>query len=146
MSKIEVSSLELKAGFRAPVGHIFEAFTNEGMMSGYTQSPCKLDVKEGGAFSQFGGSVTGEFTKITKPSELQMKWRFKEWDSEHYSLVTIKFEPLDSSSTKLTLTQTNIPHADKFGHHGVVEKVTQGWDTFFFQRIQKILGYAKLEV
>lgn len=104
-------------------------------MSGYTQSPCKIDAKEGGEFSLFNGSITGKITKLTA-NELCEDWRFKEWDENVYSQVRIQLEAVDSSSTKLTLTQTNIPHADKYGNHGVVPKVEQGWQNFFWLRIQ----------
>jgi len=104
-------------------------------MSGYTQSPCKIDAKEGGEFSLFNGSITGKITKLTA-NELCEDWRFKEWDDGVYSQVRIQLEAVDSSSTKLTLTQTNIPHADKYGNHGVVPKVEQGWQNFFWLRIQ----------
>lgn len=104
-------------------------------MSGYTQSPCQIDAKEGGEFSLFNGSITGRITKLTA-DELCEDWRFKEWEEGAYSQVRIQLEAVDSSSTKLTLTQTNIPHADKYGNHGVVPKVEQGWQNFFWIRIQ----------
>jgi activator of HSP90 ATPase len=135
MSKIELSDITQTAGFRAPPSYIYEALTNEKQMSGYTQTPCTLDVKEGGSFSIFGGSVTGKYTKVS-PNELQYTWRFKEWADDQYSQVKITLEAVDSSSTKLTLTQTGIPHLDRYGNAGQVEKVEQGWQTFFWLRIQ----------
>ena len=92
------------------------------------QARCELSL--------FGGSVTGKYTKLSPPNELVFTWKMKEWSVE--STVTIKLESVDESSTKLTLTQTNVPHLDSYENAGQVAKVEQGWQNYYWSRIQKI--------
>ncbi len=90
MSAVDFSDIELTAGFRAPVGHIFEALTNEKLISGYTQAPAKFEAKEGGAVSYFNGSIEAKVLSLKQPNEIQLQWRFKEWVEGTNSIVTIK--------------------------------------------------------
>jgi len=44
------------------------------------------------------------------------------------------------------LKQTQIPIADKFGNRDLPEKVKIGWSRFFWERIQKMMGYHKYDL
>jgi uncharacterized protein YndB with AHSA1/START domain len=64
MSKIETSTITLAVGFHAPAELIWACFTDQNQMSGYTQTPCKLEPKEGGAISMMNGAITGQYKKL----------------------------------------------------------------------------------
>lgn len=66
MSTVEVSDIQQTVGFRVPIPVIMEALTSSSMMSGYTQSPCKVDAKVGGEFSLFNGGVTGKYQQVVR--------------------------------------------------------------------------------
>ena len=51
-------------GFNCRPKNMFEALTDEKMVSGYTFGPAKIEAKEGGAFSMFGGTVEGTFVSL----------------------------------------------------------------------------------
>jgi activator of HSP90 ATPase len=70
----------------------------------------------------------------------------QEWADDNVSTVTLTLEALSSAKTKLTLTQTDVPHDDKYGNHYQDDKVRGGWPQFFFSRINKVLGYANLDL
>lgn len=123
---------------------MYEALTNEKQVSAYTQSPAKIDAREGGAYTFFGGGVSGIYKKLT-PTELVFTWRFKEWRDEDESLVTIKLEAIDSSTTKVHLTHTNIVETDRYDNHGYGIRLEQGWEQRFWDGIKRILGYPRAD-
>lgn len=120
------------------------------------------------------------FSPVQTPhSELVFTYHAKEWADDNVSTVTIQLEALTSAKTKLTLTQTDVPHDDKYGtttptvharssgsglelvvsaliavdwarsspgNHYQEQKVEGGWPQFFWTRINKVLGYASLEL
>ena len=114
--------------------------------SAYTQSPARIDRREGGSYSLFDGSITGEFLSLTPPSCIKQTFRFKEWRDTDLSDVTITLSAPDRSTCRLQLVQTGVPEHDRFGNRDVHSKVEEGWRQFFFLRIQHMLGYSKQHV
>jgi activator of HSP90 ATPase len=43
------------------------------------QSHATADPRVGGAFSLYGGSVTGTYRELEKPRRLVQEWRFSNW-------------------------------------------------------------------
>jgi len=136
MSSIDFSTIEQSVGFRVPPRLIFEALTDAKIVSTFTQAPAVTDPKVGGEYSFFAGNVTGKYLELEPGKKLKFTWRFKEWVPEHYSTVTITLSegPDGPNSTKLQLHHENVPHGDNYGNHAVVEKVTEGWQNFFWNR------------
>jgi activator of HSP90 ATPase len=116
------------------------------LCSAYTQSPARIDRREGGSFSLFDGSITGEFISLTPPTSIKQTFRFKEWRETDLSSVTITLSAPDRSTCRLQLVQTGVPEHDRFGNRDVHSKVEEGWRQFFFFRIQNMLGYSKQPV
>jgi len=142
--KFETQTLRLEAGFQAQPKNLYEALTDERLVSTYTQSPAKIDSKEGGQFSLFGGSIQGKFVKLEPYSRIVEHWRFVDWPDGHYSTVTIELSAPSSNTCRLHLVQTDVPENDKFGNADVPDKVKHGWENYFWERIQKVLGYHKV--
>lgn len=144
---MEMHIFTQKVGFRCQPQHLFTALTDQKMVSGYTQAPCESDVKVGGKFSFFAGNVAGSYVELVPPSKIVMKWRNKDWHAGYYSKVTIELEePAGSSAvTVLSLTHEGIPDADKFGNSRQLENVEAGWENYFWERIQKMVGYHKVD-
>ena len=46
----------------------------------YTRSDAKIDAKVGGAFSIFGGNVTGVIKDLVPHQRIVQAWRFNSWD------------------------------------------------------------------
>ena len=46
----------------------------------YTRSDAKIDAKVGGAFSIFGGNVTGVIKDLVPHQRIVQAWRFSSWD------------------------------------------------------------------
>jgi activator of HSP90 ATPase len=139
-------TIEIEEGFRAQPANLYEALTDDKLVSAYTQSPARIDRKEGGQFSLFDGSITGTFTSLTPPSTIVQTFRFKEWRDDDLSTVTIRLTAPDRQTCRLSLTQTHVPEHDRYGNRDVASKVEEGWRKFFFLRIQQMMGYSKQPV
>lgn len=57
----------------------------------------KIELKVGGEFNWFGGSLTGRFLEIDPPSGLKMTWRFSQWPKGTESRVSLQFEEVGNS-------------------------------------------------
>eukprot|EP00466_Bigelowiella_natans_P005556 jgi/Bigna1/89238/estExt_fgenesh1_pg.C_460007 len=140
-----VSFVCVMRGFRCTPELLFKALTDQDMVSKYTQSEAKIEVKEGGGFSLFGGSIHGSFQEASPPSKIVQVWRFKEWPDDHFSTVTLEISSPEYGVTVAKLNQVEVPVHDKFRNRDVPDKVKKGWKEFFFDRIHKVVGFAKVE-
>ena len=119
--------------------------TDYRMMQAYTQAPATSDAKVGGAFTLWGGSVSGSYTELVADTKIAQTWRFSDWKDGDTSTVTIDLTSPSYGVTVVKLVQTNVPEEDKFGNRSVQAKVADGWQSKFFQPIQRTLGFALIE-
>ncbi len=75
-------------------------------------------------------------------AKIVQSWRFVDWQDGVASTVTFEFSSTQYGVTSLKVRQTGVPDEDKFGHRGIVPKVTDGWNSKFFTPISKVLGFA----
>jgi len=144
---VTLAPLRIVEGFRCTPALLYEALTAQPLVSFYTQSPAVIELKEGGKFSLFGGSVVGKFVTLEKDKKIVQTWRFdKEWEPDWFSTVTMIFSAPEYGVTRLELVQENIPLSDKYYNRDVPEKVKNGWERFFWERIRNIVGYQKIPV
>jgi len=115
-------------------------------VSTYTQSQATIDCKVGGEFSLFEGTIKGKFVELETDKKIVEKWRFNDWPDDHYSVVTIELSQPSTDVCRVVLNHRSIPLVDKYGNHSVPAKVLEGWNRFFWDRIEKILGFARVEL
>ena len=109
MSAETYHSITLEEGFRCQPVNLYEALTDQKLISAYTQSPATTNLTPGGQFSYFDGQISGTYTTLTPPTTIVQQLRFKEWNDADTSTLTLTLTPLDRTTTRLTLTHTNIP-------------------------------------
>merc|ERR1719334_875495 len=119
----KMKKLDLSVTYECRPEDVFSALTDARLMSTYTHAPCKFDVKEGGKFEMFGGSITGEFTEVDENKSFTQKWRFSDWPEDLYSTVTVNLFSPSYGICVMTLKQRGIPQTDRFGNIGVPETV-----------------------
>lgn len=142
---MEIHSIEQQVGFRARPELMFQALTDKTMLSKYTQTECRSEPKTGGRYQHFGGNIYGKYLEVEENKKLVMSWRNKDWTKGYYSKVTITLEATSPSVVVLTLTHEGIPDTDSFGNSNQKETVEKGWENFFWERIQKMVGYHKVD-
>lgn len=121
----------------------------------YTRAPATVENKVNGVYRIFDGTILGQFEKIVcsiwiletfytlhqDETEIDMKWRKRDWADGVYSHVSLQFEEIEHGLTEVHLTQTNVPQYDKFGNANVVNNTTIGWMEQIFKQISMMLGY-----
>src|SRR5258708_6813256 len=123
--------------FKASRQRVYQALTDAKQFGKVTDlimpgASTTISQDVGGAFSLFGGVITGRHIEMVTNERLVQAWREKNWDPGIYSLV--KFQLNDQGSdTKLVFDHTGIPQ----GH---ANHLAPGWKSHYWDPMQKCLA------
>jgi len=93
--------------------------------------PATISREPGGAFSLFGGYITGRQIELVPNQRLVQVWRSASWPPSAYSLA--KFELVDQgAATKLVFDHTGFPA-------GTAEHLASGWYLNYWTPMKKFL-------
>lgn len=113
-------------------GKIYSALLDEAQFSARTGgAPTSIDVKEGGAFSCFGGYVTGRNVELVKDLLVVQAWRAKGWPEGVYSMVRFELKP-EGTGTVIVFDHTGYPED---GH----DHLDKGWHENYWEPLKKSL-------
>lgn len=94
--------------------------------------PAQISTEPGGAFSTFGGIITGRQIELLSNKRIVQAWRPMYWNPGSYSIV--KFELGESGSgTKLTLDHRGFPQGD-------AQSLLDGWNKNYWEPLEKFLA------
>lgn len=103
------------------------AAMQSGMASG--GKPAEVSPEVGGAFSAFGGYVTGRHIELVPNDRIVQAWRAGGWDPGQYSIA--KFVLIEQGSgTRLVFDHTGFPEGK--GQH-----LAEGWRTNYWEPLEK---------
>jgi uncharacterized protein YndB with AHSA1/START domain len=106
---------------------LLSAAMQSGMAPG--SEPVEVSPDVGGAFSAFGGYVTGRHIELVPNERIVQAWRAGGWHPGQYSIA--KFELTEQGSgTKLVFDHTGFP--DGKGQH-----LAEGWRTNYWEPLEK---------
>jgi activator of HSP90 ATPase len=131
--------------FKASRKRVYEALTDASQFSKIVQlgaamksgmapgaKPAEISREAGGAFSLFGGYVTGRQIELVPNERIVQAWRAGSWDPGIYSIA--KFELVEQGSgTKIIFDHTGFPKGD--GEH-----LAEGWKGNYWEPLEKFLG------
>lgn len=131
--------------FKATPARLYETLTvaaqfdkvvklSAAMQSGMAPAnkPTMLHGVPGGAFSLFGGYVTGRNVELVPAKRIVQAWRAASWDPGIYSIV--KFELVaQGSDAKLVFDQAGFPQDDA-GH------LVPGWHENYWNPMARVLA------
>jgi activator of HSP90 ATPase len=138
-------SIHHEVAFKAGRKRVYEALIDASQFNKVTQQsaaartnmvplnkPASISRELGGAFSLFGGYITGRQLELLSGERIVQAWRVGSWDPGIYSIV--KFELTgDDSATKLIFDHTGFPKGD-------AEHLAQGWKTNYWEPLAKFLA------
>ena len=106
------------------------AAVKSGMVSGAT--PAEISREVGGAFSLFGGYISGRHVELVPNERIVQAWRTGNWNPGVFSIV--KFELTEQGSgTKLVLDHKGFPEAD-------AQHLADGWKANYWEPLAKSLA------
>jgi uncharacterized protein YndB with AHSA1/START domain len=124
---------------------LFELYMDSKQHSRATGAPAKLSRRVGGAFTAFGGQLSGKNLLVIPKKMIVQTWRATQWKkSDPDSILVIRFSKTKTGA-RVDLAHVNVPEYD---HQGV----TDGWRHYYWEpwsvylealRLKKATGRAK---
>jgi activator of HSP90 ATPase len=111
---------------------VYRAILDSKEFAKVTGNPAEIDPEEGGAFSCFGGYITGRHVELIPNKRIVQAWRSKSWPAGHYSIVIFDLTA-DGLKTKLVFDQGGAPE-DEIAH------LEKGWGEKYWEPLKKYLG------
>jgi activator of HSP90 ATPase len=137
------ASIHQEAVFKASRQRVYEALVDTAQfdkvieISGVMKSmhlgakPTAISREVGGAFTLFGGYITGRQVELVQDVLIVQAWRAGGWDPGIYSIA--KFELVEQGSgTKLIFDHTGFPE-------GEAESLASGWKAHYWDPLDKLL-------
>ncbi len=103
-----------------------------GMLPG--SKPTMISLEVGGAFSLFGGYVTGRHLELVTNERIVQAWRPASWEPGVYSIAKFELKE-DGSGTKIVFDHRGFPDGD--GAH-----LLEGWNGNYWEPLKKVLAQA----
>jgi uncharacterized protein YndB with AHSA1/START domain len=142
-------TLVIERTFAAPAEAVFDAWTNEEVLSRWFHAEREWETAEAEVDVRVGGTVrlamrdpangnvygaTGQYTEVDPPARLAFTWSWD--DGAKDTLIEIDFEPLGADSTHVRFTHSGIPdEASRIDHEG-------GWGRCFDNLDRALAGSA----
>ena len=137
-------SIHQEPVFKASRKRVYEALTDAKQfdkviqLSGVMQSmhladkPAEISREVGGAFTLFGGYITGRHIELVPNERIVQAWRAGSWPPGVYSIA--KFELVEQgSSAKIVFDHTGFPKGD-------AESLASGWKAHYWEPLEKLLA------
>ena len=127
------NSIRQQVIIKASPRQVYDTLLDAKQFSAFTGgAPAEIDSNAGGAFSCFGGMITGRNVELVPNQRIVQAWRAGNWPEGVYSIV--KFE-LDAqgSETRLTLDHSAFPE-------GNAEHLEGGWHKMYWEPLKKYLA------
>ena len=130
--------------FKAPPKRVYEALTDEAIFqkvvvaSGAIKSmaleaaPTKISHEPGGAFSLFGGFISGRQLEMEPGLRLVQVWRSQSWGPHRYSIVRFEFAE-HPDGTRLVFDHVGFPSED-------AESLSTGWREHYWAPLAEVLA------
>ena len=115
-----------------------EQFDKVVLLSGAIQAmalkaaPCRILAEPGGAFSLFGGYITGRQLALSPGERIVQAWRSASWPPHIYSIVRFEFAP-HPEGVKLAFDHTGFPNEEAVS-------LANGWREHYWGPLAKVLA------
>lgn len=97
-----------------------------------TGAPAEIAEDAGGAFSCFGGQITGRHIELVPNERIVQAWRAGPWEDGAYSIVKFVLEE-SGGSTTLNLEHSGFPEAG-------AEHLSDGWHNMYWNQLKSYLS------
>jgi len=123
--------------FGASPKRLYDALLDAKQFSEFTGgAAAEIDPKVGGAFSCFGGVITGRNIELLPNQRIVQAWRVAIWPEGVYSIVKFELQP-QGSSTRVVMDQAGFPEQMRAHLNG--EEANGGWQRQYWEPLKKYL-------
>jgi len=105
---------------------------NASMKASLGKAPTIIDAQPGGAFSFFGGYVTGRNVELVPDVRIVQAWRAGSWDEGLYSVTHFVLEER-GATTHLAFDHAGFPNAE-------AAHLAKGWHENYWQPLAKVFA------
>lgn len=123
--------------FTANPQRVYEALIDSKQFSAFTGAPARIEPQAGGAFSCFGGMITGQNVELIPNKRIVQAWRVKIWPEGVYSIVSFELQPA-SAGTRLIMIHDGFPGGMRAHLNG--ETGDGGWYRMYWDPLRKYLN------
>jgi activator of HSP90 ATPase len=124
--------------FKATPKRIYETLLDSKSFSEFTGgAPAEISRDAGGAFSCFGGVISGRNIELLPNQRIVQAWRVGNWPDGVYSIVKFEMHQ-QGSETKLVMDHVGFP-ADLRAHLNG-EQPNGGWHRQYWEPLKKYLA------
>ncbi|MGB6961306.1 MAG: SRPBCC domain-containing protein [Candidatus Acidiferrum sp.] len=140
-------AIHMEVNFNASPARVYEALTDAKQfnrvveLSAAMQSmsigkkPVEMSGEPGGAFSAFGGYVTGRQIELLPGERIVQVWRAGGWPAGAYSIARFELSA-QGPGTKIEFDHRGFPQ-------GQAEHLLAGWKSNYWEPLAKFLAEAK---
>lgn len=124
-----MSPIRKKYEINAPLTIVWKALVDPALIEQWGAGPAEMDHKVGTEFVLCGGNIHGKNLAVEEERKLVQEWYTNNWLTP--SKVTISLTQ-KSGKTIVSLEHKNVPEKE-------YNDIRDGWDTFYFGEIKKLL-------
>jgi uncharacterized protein YndB with AHSA1/START domain len=126
-------AIKQEVNFAATPKRVYDALSDARQFSQVCGgAPAENDAKAGGAFSSFGGMITGRNIELKPNQRIVQAWRAGNWPEGIYSIVHFEIVPA-GTGTKLTMNHAGFPNDMR-------EHLDGGWHKMYWEPLKKFLA------
>ena len=131
-AEIIPGAIRQQADFTAAPSRVYQLLTDEKQFAAMSGAPAKIENREGGAFSLFGGAIIGRNLELADGTRVVQAWRDAAWAAGLYSIA--RFELTASGKgTHLAFDQSGYPQSDR-------ASLVKGWKSHYWEPMRVYLG------
>ena len=118
--------------FSAAPAQVYQSLMNAAQHAKFTDAPAEIDARVGGAWSAYGGRISGQNIELVDGARIVQTWRAGNWPAGVHTLVKLELSAA-GSGTKVVLdhdalTDEQVPHIDA------------GWERMYWEPMRKFFG------
>lgn len=124
--------------FNANAKRIYGTLLDSKQFSEFTGGlPAEISRDVGGAFSCFGGIISGRNIELVPDRRIVQAWRVRNWPEGHYSIVKFELQA-QGPDTRLTMDHVGFPPDLRAHLNG--EHAEGGWHRQYWEPLKKYLS------
>ena len=127
------ASIHQEVTFNANAKRVYAALTESERFAAVTGgAPAQISAEAGGAFSCFGGMITGRNVELVPGRRIVQAWRAGNWAEGVYSMVRFELQE-QGAQTRLVFDQAGFPEDQRAHLEG-------GWQQMYWEPLRKYLA------